>query len=262
MNQSESQLKFIKKNKTRKMIITITQISISLLFLIMWELLSRYNIINSFIFSSPSNICKTFVKLFASDNLFYHIWVTLYETIIAFVITVVLSLTISVILYRSEFLSRVFDPYLTMLNSLPKVALGPIIIIWAGANQKSIILMAIFVSIIVSIQSIYNGFINTDKSKIKLLKTFNANERDIMFKVVLPYNYKIIVNTLKINISMCLIGVIMGEFLTSKAGIGHLILYGSQVFNLDLVMSGIILLIILSIALYKIIKSLEKRLNY
>ncbi len=262
MNQSDKQKKFIKIVKRRKINILLVQILITVVFLLTWELLSRFNIINSFIFSSPSNVLKTLINLFSSNNLLYHIWVTLYETLIAFLITTLLSLIISIILYRSEFLAKVFDPYLTMLNSLPKVALGPIIIIWVGANRKSIVLMAILISIIISIQTIYNGFINTDKNKVKLLKTFNATEKDILFKVVLPYNYKVIINTLKINISMCLIGVVMGEFLTSKAGIGYLILYGSQVFNLNLVMSGIILLIILSIILYQGIKRIEKYSDY
>ena len=174
-------------------------------------------------------------------------------------ITTFLSIIISIILYESDFLSKVIDPYLTILNSLPKVALGPIIIIWIGANQNGIITMAILISIIVSIQTIYNGFINTDKLKIKLLKTFNATKKDILFNVVIPSNKSTIINTLKINISMCLIGVIMGEFLTSKAGIGYLILYGSQVFNLDLVMTGIFLLTIISIVMYKIIEEISKR---
>ena len=113
--------------------------------------------------------------------------------------------------------------------------------------------MAILISLIVSIQTIYNGFVSTDKLKIKLLKTFGAYKKDILLNVVLQENKKTILNTFKINISMCLIGVIMGEFLTSKAGIGYLILYGSQVFNLDLVMTGVFLLTIISIIMYKVI---------
>ncbi len=260
MKQSFKQVKCIKSIKRNKLFVLITQILISLLFITLWELLSKYKIINPFIFSSPSRILKTILNLFKNNNLIYHIWVTSYETIISFLITTFLSLLISIVLYRSVFLSKVFDPYLTMLNSLPKVALGPIIIIWVGANIKSIILMSVFISLIVSIQTVYNGFINTDKNKIKLLKTFGATKKDILFKVVIPSNYSIIINTLKINISMCLIGVIMGEFLTSKAGIGYLILYGSQVFNLDLVMSGIVILVILSILLYKLTKYMEKHL--
>ena len=141
---------------------------------------------------------------------------------------------------------------------MPKVALGPIIIIWLGANTKSIIVMAILISIIVSIQNIYIGFSHTNKNRIKLLKTFNASKKDILFNLVIRENKHVILNTLKINISMCLIGVITGEFLTSKAGIGYLILYGSQVFNLNLVMTGIFILIIISFVMYELIIILTK----
>ena len=257
---SVNQIKFIKKYKLNKRLVFITQISIILGFIVIWELLARLEIINTFIFSSPTDILKTLISLFKNNNIFLHIWTTLYETLLSFSICTVLSILIAIILYKSSFLAKVFDPYLTLLGSLPKVALGPIIIIWMGANIKSIITMAILISIIISIQNIYNGFINTDKNKIKLLKTFNASNKDILFKVVIPSNLSVIINTLKINISMCLVGVIMGEFLTSKAGIGYLILYGSQVFNLNLVMTGIVLLLVISIILYKAIILIEKRL--
>lgn len=258
---TNEQKKFIKSYKNKKRLIILTQISIAVIFILLWETLARLDLINTFISSSPSEVASTIADLFKNNNIFLHIFTTLKETLIAFFITLVLSLLISIILYRFEFLSKVLDPYLTMLNSLPKVALGPIIIIWIGANQKGIITMAILISLIVSIQTIYVGFQSTDKNKIKLIQTFNAKKRDILFKVVIPSNYKTIINTLKINISMCLIGVVMGEFLTSKAGIGYLILYGSQVFNLNLVITGIILLLILSILLYESISLIEKKLE-
>ena len=250
---SKEQKDFLKKIKRNKIIILMTQISIFILFILIWQILSNKNIINTFITSSPKKILITIKNLYIQNNLFTHIFVTVKETLISFVITSILSLLISIILYNHSFIAKVLDPYLTILNSLPKVALGPIIIIWIGANIKSIILMAILISLIVSIQTIYNGFISTDKLKIKLLKTFGASKKDILLNVVLQENKKTILNTFKINISMCLIGVIMGEFLTSKAGIGYLILYGSQVFNLDLVMTGVFLLTIISIIMYKVI---------
>ena len=256
---SNEHKKYLRKLKLNKLLISITQISIFIFFIIIWQFLASHNYINSFITSSPSKILSTISKLYVENNIFIHIWITIKETIISFMITTLLSIIISIILYESVFLSKVIDPYLTILNSLPKVALGPIIIIWIGANQNGIITMAILISIIVSIQTIYNGFVNTDKLKIKLLKTFNATKKDILFNVVIPSNKSTIINTLKINISMCLIGVIMGEFLTSKAGIGYLILYGSQVFNLDLVMTGIFLLTIISIVMYKIIEEISKK---
>ena len=250
---SKEQKDFLKKIKRNKMIILMTQISIFILFILIWQILSNKSIINTFITSSPKKILITIKNLYIQNNLFTHIFITVKETLISFVITSILSLLISIILYNLSFIAKVLDPYLTILNSLPKVALGPIIIIWIGANIKSIILMAILISLIVSIQTIYNGFVSTDKLKIKLLKTFGASKKDILLNVVLQENKKTILNTFKINISMCLIGVIMGEFLTSKAGIGYLILYGSQVFNLDLVMTGVFLLTIISIIMYKVI---------
>ena len=255
---SNEHKKYLRNLKLNKLLISITQISIFIFFIIIWQFLASHNYINSFITSSPTKILSTISKLYIENNLFIHIWITIKETIISFMITTLFSIIISIILYESVFLSKVIDPYLTILNSLPKVALGPIIIIWIGANQNGIITMAILISIIVSIQTIYNGFVNTDKLKIKLLKTFNATKKDILFNVVIPSNKSTIINTLKINISMCLIGVIMGEFLTSKAGIGYLILYGSQVFNLDLVMTGIFLLTIISIVMYKVIEEISK----
>lgn len=258
---SKSQNDFIKQYKRRMFLIKLFKVFIFILFFITWELLSQLELINSFIFSSPSKIIKCIISLYNSNNLFIHINKTIYETLISFSITTILSLIISIILFESSFISEVLDPYLTMINSLPKVALGPVIIIWLGANDKSIIFMGIIISIIVSIQTIYNGFKNTDTMKIKLLETFNASKKDILLNVVIPSNYSNIINTLKINISMCLIGVIMGEFLTSKMGIGYLILYGSQVFNLDLVMSGIFILVIISILMYEVIIFIERKIK-
>lgn len=206
---SNEHKKYLRKLKLNKLLISITQISIFIFFIIIWQFLASHNYINSFITSSPSKILSTISKLYIENNLFIHIWITVKETIISFVITTLLSIIISIILYESDFLSKVIDPYLTILNSLPKVALGPIIIIWIGANQNGIITMAILISVIVSIQTIYNGFINTDKLKIKLLKTFNATKKDILFNVVIPSNKSTIINTLKINISMCLIGLMV-----------------------------------------------------
>ena len=249
----------LKKIKKEKRNIRIIQISLGLSFIILWELLSRFNIINSFIFSSPTKIFITIVDLYKNNNLFNNIYVTLLELFVSFILGSVIGFIIALIFYRFNYIKKIFDPYLTLLNSLPKVALGPLLIIWIGANNKSIIVMALLINLIVSIVGFYNGFINTDEYKLKLIKSFGANERQIIINLVIPECMENIFSTLKLNISMSLIGVIMGEFLSSQAGIGYLILYGTQVFNLNLVMTGITLLLILSYLLYLIINSLEKR---
>lgn len=248
---------YLKKLKFKKILIISLQIIIVLSFFILWEVLANKNIINNFVFSKPSKIWATVLSLIQANNFFNHIFTTLNEVVIAFVLGIFLGFIIAIILYEIPILAEIIDPFLTMFNSLPKVALGPLIIIIAGANIKSVIIMALFINLIISIITIYNGFINTDKNKIKLLQSFGATKKQILFKLVIPNSYKTIVSSLKLNISMSLIGVIMGEFLVSKEGIGYLIIYGTQVFNLSLVMAGILVLVVISFILYKIIIYIE-----
>ena len=257
---SNEHLNYLKKLKKRKILIRITQILILSLFLFIWQLLADYKLINTFIFSSPKNVLNTIISLYNSNNLFNHIGITLYELLISFIIGTTLGIFIAAILWSNNFLAKVLDPYLTILNSLPKIALGPILIIWVGASIKSIIVMSLLISTIITIMNVYQSFISTDNNKIKLFKTFNANKIQIFFKLILPSNYPNIISSLKVNLSMSLVGIIMGEFLVSKQGIGYLIVYGSQVFNLNLVMSGIGILCIITTILYYFIVFIEKRL--
>ena len=257
---SEEHKQYLHKIKRRKRNIFITQLSIIISVIIIWELLAQLNIINTFLYSSPSNMIKTIFNLFSDNSLFNHIFVTSYETIISFVISFIIGLIIAIILWWNEFLSKVFDPYLTIINSLPKVALGPLIIIWVGASINSIIVMSLMISLIITCINLYNSFNNTDKNYITLLRTFKANKKDIFFKVVLPSNKVNIINAMKINMSMNFIGVIMGELLVSKEGLGYLIMYGSQVFNINLVITSIVILAIISTLFYYLITLLERNL--
>ena len=255
---SNEQKKYLNKKKNEKLLIIGIQQFIIILFFLLWEYLSNNNIINSFIFSSPSKIISTIGNLINTNNLFPHILTTLYEVLIAFFLGISGAFIIAIILYQFPIIEKIIDPFLTMLNSLPKVALGPLIIIVVGANTKSIITMALLINLIVTTVTIYTGFLNTDTTKIKLLKSFKANKTQILTKLIIPNSYETIISSLKLNISMTMIGVIMGEFLVSKKGIGYLIIYGTQVFNLSMVMSGILILIILSYVMYLIVGYIEK----
>lgn len=249
---------YLKKRKKEKIFIISFQIGIIVLFIFLWQILANLGVINTFISSNPKQVLDTIIMLHNTNNLYNHIWITFYETIISFSIGTILGILIATILWWNKKIAKIIDPYLTVINSLPKVALGPIIIIWCGAGMKSIIFMALLISLIITIINVYQGFISVDKVKIKLMKSFGANKFQIYTKLLLPGTFSNIISTLKINISMSLIGVIMGEFLVSKEGIGYLIMYGSQVFNLNLVMSGIVILMIFSYILYLIVNSLEK----
>ena len=257
---SDEQKLYLKRIKRKKFIVLFWQIFLVVIFIGVWEFLARKNIINSFVFSRPSKIIDTIISLYKQGNLFNHIFITLKEVLIAFLLGISFGFIIAIILYELPTLALILDPYLTLVNSLPKVALGPLIIIIAGANIKSVIVMALLINLIISIITIYNGFINVDNEKLKLVKSFKASKQQILFKLIIPNSYNTIISSLKLNISMSLIGVIMGEFLVSQEGIGYLIIYGTQVFNLSLVMAGILILLIISFLLYKIIILVENKL--
>ena len=203
---------------------------------------------------------KTAINLFKDRSLFNHIYITTYETILSFGIAFGIGFVVAIILWWNKFLSKVFEPYLTIINSLPKVALGPLIIIWVGASMNSIIVMSLMISLIITCINLYNGFNSVNENYITLLKTFNASKKEIFLKVILPSNKLNIINAMKINMSMNFIGVIMGELLVSKEGLGYLIMYGSQVFNINLVITSIIILAIISTLFYYLITKLEKKL--
>lgn len=255
---SKGYKEYLNRNKRYNILIVSIQILIIISFLFLWEYGARKELIDSFITSSPTEIIETIINLIKSNNLFNHIIITIIETVISFILGTLIGIIIASILWYYKTLAKVVDPFLTLINSLPKIALGPIIIIWAGAGIKSIIIMALLISTIVTIINVYQGFIDTDELKIKLMKTFKASKIQIYANLVLPNSFTNIISTLKINISMSLIGIIMGEFLVSKQGIGYLIMYGSQIFNLDLVMTGILILSILSLIMYYLILYLEK----
>ena len=252
---------YLKKLKKQKHVVLFFKIFIIFLFLGLWEVCARVGILNSFLTSYPSKIFITIFDLFKENNLFSHIWVTLYETVISFSLASIIGIAVSSILWSSKTIAKILDPYLTVLNSLPKISLGPLIIIWVGANVKSIIFMALLIAVFTTIINMYNSFINTDQSKITLMKSFGASKITIFTKLIFRGNIPSLVNTLKINISLSLIGVIMGELLVSKQGLGYLITYGSQVFNLNLVITSIFILAIMSYLLYILIDLLEKKIK-
>lgn len=252
-----SYLRSIKRNKT---LIRITQISLLVIFIALWEVLARLQVIDSFIMSQPSRIWSTFITMMGS-GLPVHIGVTCFETVVGFLIGTLLGTLIAVVLWWSKFISRVMEPYLVVLNSLPKIALGPVIIIWVGAGVQAIIVVALAISLIVTVLEMLNGFTSTDSEKIRMIKTFGATRRQIFLKVVLPSNAGTLFSSLKINIGLSLVGVIAGEFLVSRAGLGYLIVYGGQVFRMDLVMCSVIILSIVAYLMYQAVVLLEKYIN-
>ena len=250
--------KYLKKIRNRKILIISLRVGILALFIGLWELLSHYEVIDPFIFSSPSRICKLIIKLTKESDLSMHVWTSFYETVIGFVAATFLGTLIAILLWCSTTLKDVMEPYLITLNSLPKIALGPIIIVWMGTGQKSIIFMAILICIIITIISMLTGFNSVENEKIMLMKSMRANKFQLLTKLVLPANIPNLISVLKINVGLSWIGSIMGEYVVSKQGIGYLIVYGGQVFKLDLVMTGTVLLCLLAAAMYALVLLFER----
>lgn len=258
-NISAAQILYLKKQKRHKYIVSFSRILILLLFLFLWEFTTHYEIIDSFVFSSPSKIIKCFWAMVLDKSIFFHAGITLYETIFSFLFVIIFSILLAILLWFSHKLSDIVEPYLVVLNSLPKSALAPLLIVWLGANSTTIIVCGMSIAIFGSILNLYTNFIHVDEEKIKLIYTLHGNRFHVLTKVVLPSSVPVIMNMMKVNIGLCLVGVVIGEFLAAKSGLGYLIIYSSQVFKMDWLLMSIVLLCIMAMALYTLISFIQKQ---
>ena len=258
---SEKQLAHEKKLRQNQRIVWFFRVFILMFFIGIWEVSTRLGWIDGFIFSSPSRLATTFIDMWTNNQLYLHIGITLLETFLSFLIVVGIGILIAILLWASPKLSQIFEPYLVILNSLPKSALAPLLIVWLGTNMRTIIVAGISVAIFGTIIHLYSAFSETDPNKIKLVQTLGGNQRQILMKVVIPASIPQIVSLMKVNIGLCLVGVIIGEFIGSRQGLGHLIIYGTQVFKLDWVILAIVILCMAAIGLYGLIALLEKGIS-
>lgn len=249
---------YIVERRKKKLKINIIQVFLLISLVLLWELLSKFNIIDSFLFSSPSRIFDILVLYVKNGELWKHIEISVIETLLGLIIGTLLGIIIAILLWLNDFLAKILDPFLVVLNALPKTALAPILIIWAGTGIKGITTVAISISIVITIISAYGYFTSVDDEKIKMMRSFNANKWQILYKLIIPSNFANIVSIVKINIGMSWVGVIVGEFVVSRAGIGYLIVYGSQVFKMDLVMMGVFVLAIIAFVMYEVVNIIEK----
>lgn len=256
---SGAQREYLERCRKEKRRVRIWQWLLMVLFLGAWETGAELGILNSFVFSSPSGVAETIAEMSENGSLWHHTGVTLAETLVSFCIILLVGIAAAVLLWWNETLSKILEPYLVMLNSLPKSALAPVFIVWLGANQKTIIVAAVSVAVFGTILTLFHGFSETEEDKIKLIYTLGGRKKDVLTKVILPGNIPAVFSIMKVNLGLSLVGVIIGEFLAAKAGLGYLIIYASQVFKLDYVITSIFVLCVISVLLYRTIAWLEKR---
>lgn len=258
-NFSEERKKYLKKIRNDKITTYVFRSLLLVIIIGLWELLTAVGVLDAFFISSPSRMVNQLVEFFKTGEMWFHIGITLYETVLGFIIATALGTFIAILLWWSEKLRKVLDPYIVVLNALPKIALGPVIIIWVGAGTPAIITMCIMICVVITILSMLSAFMACDKDKISLMKSMGATKFQILKKLVLPNALGEFISVLKINVGMSWVGTIMGEYLVSKAGLGYLIVYGGQVFNLDLVMAATVILCALASLMYIFVGILEKK---
>lgn len=258
-NPSSAQQKYLTRKKREKQFIFAARLFIFAAFLGLWEWSARTGIIDSFIFSSPSQIGSSFWHMWKEEGLSSHIAATLKETMLSFFFVVALGTGTAVLMWGMPKLSKICEPYLVVLNSLPKSALAPLLIVWLGANQRTIVVAGMSVAIFGTIINLYTGFREVDPEKRKLVNTLGGGKKEELLKIVLPSSIPLILSIMKVNIGLCLVGVIIGEFIGAKQGLGYLIIYGSQTFKLDWMLTAISILCIIAMALYGILGFVEKR---
>ena len=260
INMEKEHEVYLKKVKRNQWKIGIIRIAILVIFIALWEVAAKLKLIDPFLTSSPSRIVKSLISFVNGGTLFRHIWVTCYETIIGFMLGTILGVIIAIILWASKTASKVLDPYLVVLNALPKVALAPIIIFWVGNGTPAIITIALLISIVTTIISVLTGFNEVDEGKMLLMTTFQANKWQKLRYLVFPASIPVIISALKINVGLSWVGVIMGEFLVAREGLGFLIIYGGQIAQLDMVMMSIVILSVIAFIMYEVVAILENKL--
>lgn len=248
---------FLANHKRHHKQITFYRFFFFIGFLILWETAANFHWIDSFFFSSPSRVVTCIINLLLEKELLLHIGITLTETLVSFLLVIILGIVFAALLWYSPTISDITEPYLVVLNSLPKSALAPLFIVWLGTGTKTIIIAGMSVAIFGAIISIYTCFKEVEPDKLMLIKTLGGNKKDELFKVILPSSIPTLLSIMKVNIGLSLVGVIIGEFLAARKGLGYLIIYGSQVFQLDMVISSILILCIIAMFLYQCIQWLE-----
>ena len=259
MPYSEEHIAYLRALRRHHRAVRISRLLVLLAFLALWELGARLGWFDVFILSSPSRVLSTIGRLWGEGSLFLHVGVTLYETIMGFLLGTVMGILLAVILWWLPFANEVVDPYLVVLNALPKIALGPVLIVWIGAGMGAIIVMAVLISLMVTTVTVLSGFTAAAEEKQFLMRTLGASKAQTFLKVVLPAGVPHMMSALKISVGMSWVGVIVGEYLVSKSGLGYLIVYGGQVFKLDLVMASVVILCVLAAGMYGCVALLEKR---
>lgn len=250
----------VQRKKRLRRVVIGTQLIILVAFFALWEIAGRLKWIDVLLFSYPTKIFNQIGKDMLDGSIWPHLGATVGETIVGFLLGTLLGTALAAFIWWWDFAAKVLDPYMVVFNSMPKVALGPLFIVGFGPGFMAIVATTLSITVIITTLTVYQSFREVDPNYVKVIRVFGGRKRDIFYKVILRASYPAILSTLKVNVGLAWVGVIVGEFLVSKVGLGYLIIYGFQVFNFTLVLSTLVLIAVVATVMYQLVAYLERRL--
>ena len=228
-------------------------------FFALWEIGVRMGWISAFLVGSPVGILAVAAKMIASGELLSDTWFTLFEAILGFVIGTIAGSLLGLALWYSVFVARLVEPFIVAINSVPKIALAPIVVLWFGTGLVSKVALSVSLTAIVALIAAYQAAKDADVDLQSLLISMGADKHQVFFKAVVPSTLPSIIATFRINIGFGLVGAVVGEFISSQAGLGHMIYTASSFYDLNTVWAGLFTLMIIGFLLYHVIDLIERK---
>ncbi len=256
--KSERLESFFRTPAVRRYTLLLLQILIVAGLLAGWEIGVRNGSISKFLFASPSMVWEVLVQRFQSGELLADVQITTYETLIGFAVGAVGGSILGLLLWYSKFISDLAAPFIAAIGAIPVLAIAPITIIWFGTEMLSKVVIVAFSCVVVSLTTSYKGALRTDPDLINLLRSFDASRTVIFVKLVVPSAMLWVVSGLRLNVGFALVGAIVGEYISSDAGVGHMILLGSSNFGMNIVLAGIVLVMIMMLIFNGLVALLER----
>jgi NitT/TauT family transport system permease protein len=227
-------------------------------FFALWEIGVRAGWISAFLVGSPAGIFSFAYKMMLSGELLSDTWYTLFEAILGFIIGTIFGSLLGLTLWYSVFVARLVEPFIVAINSVPKIALAPIVVLWFGTGLVSKVALSVSLTAIVALIAAYQAAKDADVDLQSLLISMGADKHQVFFKAVVPSTLPSIIATFRINVGFGLVGAVVGEFISSQRGLGHLIYTASSLYDLNTVWVGLFTLMIMGFGLYYVIDIIER----
>ncbi|MER1998547.1 MAG: ABC transporter permease [Lysinibacillus sp.] len=256
--KQRSNLKYLTNNEPNVWGVALGRLGVFIAIVLFWEIGARIGWIDAFFWSKPSEIYASWVGILADGTAWVDTFFTFRSTVYGFVIGTVGGAALGLSFWWSKYYAKIAEPFIIMFEAMPKLALAPIVVLIFGLGISSKVAMAVAITLVITTLTTYNGLKQVDKDLVRMIYSLGATRMQVFLKVVVPWTMPSIISALRINIGLALTGAIVGEYIGSTHGIGRMIFYAGQTYEISLIWAGIFNLSILSMLLYILVGQLEK----